>query len=427
MNKIIPKQSGRFNLGHPGSAFMGLLAGALLAASGSQALGQIDNGLVSYWALDELQGTKTPDAVSFYDMDAANLTDDDIVPGKFGNAFSFSNERQTLLSRVHAPDENLPANKHESHTVSMWVNVVGEGQTDLRVFSEGNTSDSNPLFNIGTHSGGTDGSVDFFIRHPGWPVFGHAYSTQQPFDGTWHHIAFVQDEGARALYVDGVLDDLAIDAKPEGDFLANDTSIGGILRAAASHWVTGLIDDVAIWSRALSEEELGQVAASSVGDLIGGGEVDPVAEGLVSHWPLDEIQGTKTPDIASGYDMDISNLTSDDVVEGKNGNAFSFSNERQTLLSRVHAPDENLPANKHESHTVSMWVNVVGEGQNDLRVFSEGNTSDSNPLFNIGTHTVGTDGSVDFFIRHPGWPVFGHAYSTQQPFDGTWHHIAFVQ
>jgi len=408
---------------------LGLVGGLLLAASG-QVQGQISNGLVSFWPLDSLNGTKTEDVVSFYDMEAANLTGDDVVPGKFGNAFSFDNARQTLLSRVHAADENLPANKHAAHTISMWVNVTGEGQNDLRVFSEGNTTDSNPLFNIGTHSGGSDGSVDLYIRQSGWGTFGHAYTTQQPFTGEWRHIAWVQEaDGTRTMYVDGNADELEITAKEEGDWRVNNTSIGGILRASASHWVTGLIDEVAIWSRALSADEVEQLTSSSLADLVGGGgEADPGAEGLVAHWPLDEIQGTKTPDIVNGYDMDIANLTDADVVAGKNGNAFSFDNARQTLLSRVHEADDQLPANKHAAHTISMWVNVGGQGQNDLRVFSEGNTSDSNPLFNIGTHSGGADGSVDLYIRQSGWDTFGHAYTTQQAFVADeWHHIAWVQ
>ncbi|MDA7628056.1 PA14 domain-containing protein [Verrucomicrobia bacterium] len=408
-------------------AFMGVLGAMLLAASGSQALAQIDDGLISYWPLDVVQGTKTPDLISFYDMELVNLTSDDLVDGKHGKAFSFSNERQTLLQRVHEPSDNLPANKHESYTLSMWVNVTGEGQNDLRIFSEGNTSNSNPLFNMGTHNGGADGSLDFYLRQSGWDTFGHAYSEQQPFDSTWHHIALVQSDGARTFYVDGVADALEIPDKPEGDWLVNNTSIGGILRAAASHWVTGLIDDVAIWNRALTESELGELSSSALGDLLGGQEADPVAEGLVAHWPLDVIQGTKTPDKVNGYDMELTNLSESDVVAGKVGNAFSFSNERQTLLSRVHEADEDLPANKHESYTLSMWVNVVGEGQNDLRIFSEGNTSNSNPLFNMGTHNGGADGSLDFYLRQSGWDTFGHAYSEQQPFDGTWRHIAFVQ
>ena len=408
-------------------AFKGLLGGMLLAASASQGLAQIDDGLISYWPLDVVQGTKTPDLISFYDMELVNLTSDDLVDGKHGKAFSFSNERQTLLQRVHEPSDNLPANKHESYTLSMWVNVTGEGQNDLRIFSEGNTSNSNPLFNMGTHNGGADGSLDFYLRQSGWDTFGHAYSEQQPFDSTWHHIALVQSDGARTFYVDGVADALEIPDKPEGDWLVNNTSIGGILRAAASHWVTGLIDDVAIWNRALTESELGELSSSALGDLLGGQEADPVAEGLVAHWPLDVIQGTKTPDKVNGYDMELTNLSESDVVAGKVGNAFSFSNERQTLLSRVHEADEDLPANKHESYTLSMWVNVVGEGQNDLRIFSEGNTSNSNPLFNMGTHNGGADGSLDFYLRQSGWDTFGHAYSEQQPFDGTWRHIAFVQ
>ncbi|HCP39451.1 MAG TPA: hypothetical protein DIT98_16665, partial [Verrucomicrobiales bacterium] len=142
MYKKNRKRLGQNRLRRSSAAFMGLLGGLLFAASGSQALGQIDDGLISYWPLDEVQGTKTPDLISFYDMELVNLTSDDLVDGKHGKAFSFSNERQTLLQRVHEPSDNLPANKHESYTLSMWVNVTGEGQNDLRIFSEGNTSNS---------------------------------------------------------------------------------------------------------------------------------------------------------------------------------------------------------------------------------------------------------------------------------------------
>ena len=50
--------------------------------------------------------------------------------------------------------------------------------------------------------------------------------------------------------------------------------------------------------------------------------------GLVAYWPLDEVQGTKTPELVNGYDMELTNLSAEDVVEGRIGNAFSFSNEK---------------------------------------------------------------------------------------------------
>jgi hypothetical protein len=112
-------------------------------------------------------------------------------------------------------------------------------------------------FNIGTGSTVGTGSVDLFFRQAGWTTVEHIKSTSQPFDGTWHHLAFVQQEdGSRTLYVDGVADELEIPAKPSGDWNVNDTTIGGILRTSASHWVTGLIDEVALWKRALSTAEL---------------------------------------------------------------------------------------------------------------------------------------------------------------------------
>ncbi|MDP6794723.1 MAG: LamG domain-containing protein, partial [Verrucomicrobiota bacterium] len=218
---------------------------------------QLKDGLIAYWPLDEVQGTKTPELVNGYDMELTNLSAEDVVSGRIGNAFSFSNEKQTLLSRVHDEADQLPANKYDSFSISMWSQVDGNGQNDLRLFSEGNTGNSDPLFNIGTDNRGASGSIDFFIRKSGWPTVNHIKSTAEPYDGEWHHVVFVQEEGERRVYVDGELDDVELVAKPEGTFNVNDTTIGGILRSSASHWVTGLIDDVAIWKRALSDDEVG--------------------------------------------------------------------------------------------------------------------------------------------------------------------------
>lgn len=399
-----------------------LLTLIALATGVAVSHGQLSDGLVSYWPLDEVQGSKTPDLVSGYDMDLTNLTASDLVSGHKGNAFSFSNANQTLLSRVHNAGEDLPVNQHESYTISMWVNVTGTGQNDLRVFSEGNTENSNPLFNIGTHNGGADGTVDFYIRQDGWTTINHEHSVTEAFDGTWKHVLFVQDSGVRTLFIDGEQDALFLANKEEGDWLVNNTSIGGILRGSASHWVTGLIDEVAVWKRALTPDEIAQVNSEGLDSVF-----PPLTIGLVSHWPLDEVQGTKTPDVVSGYDMDLTNMDGDNVVEGQVGNAFSFSNTDQTLLSRVHNPTDELPVNKHESFTITMWVNVAGAGQNDLRVFSEGNTENSNPLFNIGTHNGGADGTVDFYIRQDGWTTINHEHSISEAFDGTWKHVTFVQ
>ena len=233
-------------------------------------------GLIAHWPLDEIQDETTPDVVGGYDMDMTNIDDSNVVEGKYGNAISFSNADQTLLWRKNEEGDDLPANQHDSFTVSFWSKVNGTGQNDLRLFSESNTQGNNtPLFNIGTRNNGSDGTIDIYIRGiGGGPTVGHIFSTAEPFDDEWHHVVFVQDNLARSIYVDGVLDDLAIGPKVEGDSNVDATTIGGILRGTASHWVTGLIDEVAIWKRALSADETAQLHSDG---LAAGGDAPTIS------------------------------------------------------------------------------------------------------------------------------------------------------
>jgi hypothetical protein len=401
---------------------LSVLAAAVLAAT-TTGHAQLSEGLVSYWPLDEVVGTKTPDLVSGYDMELNNLTADDLIAGQAGNAFLFDNTRQTMLSRVHSPGEQLPINQHPAFTISFWANVTGTGLNDLRMFSESSTADNNPLFNIGTANNGDNGTVDFYIRQTPWAEVNHIRSVGEPLDGTWHHLAFVQQEdGSRAFYIDGVLDGLAIPAKEAGDWRANATSIGGILRANPSHWLTGAVDEVALWSRALTPAELQQVVAEGLVSVF-----PPLTRGMVAYWPLDEVLGATTPDVASGYDLELRNLTADDLVPGKFGQAFNFDNTRQTMLARIHTEGEQLPINQHPAFTISFWANVKGTGLQDLRMFSEGSTSSNDPLFNIGTASDAASDKVDFFLRRSGWAVIDHVRTVGDPLDGTWRHLAFVQ
>jgi len=234
--------------------------------------------VVALWRLDEVQGTKTPDIVSGYDMDLVNLTAADVVPGKWGQCFQFDAARQTMLKRNNIAGENLPIYQHPDFSVSLWVKgrVWSEDgttilQTDRRVFSEGSTKTTNPLFNIGTHNSATapDGTVDIYIRtDTGATIGDHHHSVGIAFDGTWHHILYTQrDLGgtmAAHLYVDGVLDTMRPD--PVRPLTLDTTTIGGILRNAASAWFTGQIDDVIVWNRGLTGAEAQLLATTAMPD-----------------------------------------------------------------------------------------------------------------------------------------------------------------
>jgi len=240
-------------------------------AAYSQGASLLDD-LVSYWPLDEIQGTKTPDIKSGYDFNLVNIGPTNVVSGKYGQAFRF-NGSDTMLSRIHAPADQLPAVKHASFTISLWARVNGIGQNDKRLFSEGSAG-SDPLFNLGTHNGGANGAVDVFIRQAGAPLIDHLHTFTRPFDGVaWRHILYWQEEkvdgsSTRRIYIDGLEDFLLIPDKVAGfNYTMDRTSIGAILRSTASAFVSGEIDDVAIWKRALTPAEITDLHANGMPDL----------------------------------------------------------------------------------------------------------------------------------------------------------------
>jgi hypothetical protein len=157
----------------------------------------------------------------------------------------------------------------------MWVKGNGTGQNDRCVWSESAGSNNNPLMTIGTHSAGTDGSVDIFIRgNSGANPVNHRRTSLIAFDGSWHHIAWVDNNGFGRLYVDCVPDTNVFNytrVPLQGNIL----SLGAVVSTTARNFYNGLIDDVRAWRRSLSEDEvrlvMNQISISSL--RITGGNV----------------------------------------------------------------------------------------------------------------------------------------------------------
>jgi len=147
-----------------------------------------------------------------------------------------------------------------AYSVAMWVK--GGPQNDMRIFSEGSTTSGTPLVNLGTQNGGTTGQFASYIRPDAGTAAtsNHPLSEAEPFDDTWHHIAWVDNNGTVAFYVDGQLDGGDFNYT-RGTMAALDTTtIGGILRAAPSHFFFGEIDEVRVYNRVLSYDEVAWLA-----------------------------------------------------------------------------------------------------------------------------------------------------------------------
>jgi hypothetical protein len=77
-------------------------------------------------------------------------------------------------------------------------------------------------------------------------------------DGQWHRIGFVWDGSNRSLYVDNVL--VAEDTQNNLSSSFGRLNIGSGSNSAAGSFWSGLIDDVRIYDRALSAEEIQALA-----------------------------------------------------------------------------------------------------------------------------------------------------------------------
>ncbi len=207
--------------------------------------------LLSHWTFDSTLEDQEPagnDGVFVGEPEAPFVEDRD---GNEGAALTFDGVDDFVNV---AQNEGLPLYPRARWSVAMWVR--GGPQNDKRVWSEGSTTNNNPLFNIGTERSGQTGQVDLFVRNAGGGVIlGHVLSEGIAFDNTWHHIAWTDNNGDAVLYIDGEPDPTDFSyTRPDMDF--DTTTIGGILRGGPCCLFNGQIDDVQIYNYDLSAAEV---------------------------------------------------------------------------------------------------------------------------------------------------------------------------
>lgn len=481
-------------------------------------MADVRQGLVSYWPLDVDNGGTTPDLAFGNDLTAVNGPA--VVEGKFGSAFSFNGTSQYLTTSHEFTDyavKGLPIYVAGAYTVSLWVK--GAAQTAKYLFAEGSTTSANPLFLLQTgQQSANNAKADVFIRaNGGTTLLNHPFSSAVVFDNTWHHIAWVDDRGVGRLYVDGVLSLATNYTYSPGSFSMNTTTIGALVRSSVGGYFAGAIDEVAIWERVLTPEEIDHVrtngiakpvppslpvitiaptdivrqngdtylfrataigtrplsfqwnkngspipdatasgvmtasyrisnlttnesgdyysvtvvnSASSTNSANATVTVEPdgtpnLASGLISYWPLDVLNSDvtlNTPDLYSGNSLVLTNMDAGSLIPGQTSNALTFDGVSQFIFRSNGAPVYN-----NLSHSVAFWVRGTGLTQNDRRIYGEGSSVNTLPIFSLGTDPAGSAASISVFIRNDvsGTPINGRL-STRAALDLNWHHVVWT-
>ena len=239
-----------------------LILGLFLASAG-QTLA--DKDLVLYFPFDQQGGQKAIDR-SLRGNNGA-IENGKWVAGKFGNALEFDGSKSRLEI---ASSDSLNPKKELS--VAMWFKAKGqlpaaEGARFMDKWGQGGkNADKNSGYVVAFFPGAHENRL---VLHYNMNDFaGKGFIL--PFDGKWHHIAVVLDstvKGVKAIqmYLDGNAEEVVkwfLPAPAGVPLTPNDVKLKIGCGNNAWNYFKGSLDDVVMFSRALSENEVKDLASS---------------------------------------------------------------------------------------------------------------------------------------------------------------------
>jgi len=143
------------------------------------------------------------------------------------------------------------------YSAALWFRVEGgTGSQDLlSIHNSVGTSDMHGIL----LEVGSNGQLRFLHRFPFTAGGSNLYTTTAYNEGTWHHVAVVKSADTMALYVDGQQAGSAADAT-QFDQPLGCITLGVLTRNQLLRYFSGSMDDVRIYDRALSPEEVAGLA-----------------------------------------------------------------------------------------------------------------------------------------------------------------------
>ena len=233
-----------------------LLALALLVLQTNLAESQVvRDGLVSYWTFDtaDVDGKTVKDAIGGNDGTILGAAKQ--AAGKFAQAFKF-NEKPDAIDIGNPDDDSLNFGADTDFSMVAWIKVdkppeLDGGQSTIVSKGDGG-GNSRILWKITT----THVSVTIEdAKNAGI----HFLSDGEVTDGKWHHVLFICDRSdATRLYIDGKLDGEGGKSKDTDVTTESRMYIGASVRIgeATRRYFEGLIDEVGIYNRTLTEDEV---------------------------------------------------------------------------------------------------------------------------------------------------------------------------
>ena len=241
---------------------------------------------------------------------------------------------------------------YTQHTISTWVKVSDSDASKTIIDARDANDDGIRVFL-------TSAEVVTYQLNTSDITSGSAISVDE-----WHHIVATYDGTTQKLYIDGSLVSSATTSQEVS--VTTNAEIGSRNFSDRANEFLGKIDELAIYDRALEEEEVTKIYRIKYGaNLIQNGRFDELGSELVS-------SGNFSDFFVQSGDVTITNGTASFVDGGTN------TNSRVNLASV-------LTANKTYKVVFSVTRYVAGRVQ---MIFGGGNTFDVDISDGVGTYTA---------------------------------------
>ncbi len=323
----------------------------------SMPVNSVPSGSIRYWDLNESGGTNIFDSI----VGAQGMID--------GATWETGINETGLLfdgvdDYVQIPDS--PELRPSTLSLSFWINPIIISDCGLIIKRTGTNTNEDANWQAEMKA---NGDIKFSY-HDGssWEVF---VTDTQPIQdiGTWYNIVMTFDSGNIDIYVDGTLKNSGGGYPPLNTTHTSPVQFG----RGGPGYFNGIMDDIAIYDRALSENEI--LADFQSYDLADPSSLDPIpgipdpttssfTGNLVAHWDFDFMKSSDVLDV-SGNSNDASTSGGAGYGKGVFWDSFIFTGEN--FMEIPNTDDLNM-----EAFTIEFWFYQTEYGTPNARILEKG-------------------------------------------------------
>ncbi len=345
----------------------------------------INSQMAAHWKFDEGTGSTAGDSVNSYD---GTVNGASWATGKIKGALSFDGTDDY----INCGDEIFTSGGEittDDFTIVCWVKTSTSG--NQYVLSKGVTSTNRIYLNVQPNY------ILLSARSSGTDIVCFGSTSTGVNSGEWTHLAMVAPRGGTpVMYINGVSQTLTHSTCNTGDISnSGDLYIGKFDTGCFN----GLIDELAVYNRALSEENINSLYFFKK-----------------AQWKFDEDKGQIAYDSLNEYDGAVDGAAWS--TEGKVGGCLSFDGTDDYVDC-----GGTLQSSLGTSYSVEAWINTDTVSENNI-IASYRSTISSQPiLFQLEQD----DADIKFTVRDDSGTSATATVTDVLFADDTWYHVIGVR